>query len=132
METYYKSFSGNFFKSADDCIREDAYFTEIQNINKDFNILIDDENPYQRSSNQVQELIDKTYQIMLKYKNKESEIPHLWKSNPRGIVGRYLSDGNDPAYKSYYTLICLDKTNKQYSQPYYANKANQKMDKEKV
>lgn len=47
--------------------------------------------------------------------------------NPRGIIGRFLSDSTSPSHKvlndAYYRgVLCVGKDGKSYSQPYFANK----------
>jgi hypothetical protein len=54
------------------------------------------------------------------------ELVEKWDANPRGIIGRYLSDGDSAIYnaldRAYYRcVLCVGNNNKSYGQPYYAN-----------
>lgn len=125
MKTVFQANNGKVFDTIEDAEHEDKFLKEVSDILAPFRD--SDIKPgefVQRNSQQVQSLIDKTYRLLLRYYGASSEIPKLWKKEPRGFVGRYLDDGNSPAYSIYGILLSIDNKNRQWQQPYYALAAN--------
>ena len=125
MKTIFQANNGKVFDNPEDAYHEDKFLEEVNILLEPFrDVSISSGQFVQRNSEQVQFLIDKTYCLLLRYYGANSEIPKLWKKEPRGFVGRYLDDGNSPAYSIYGVLLSIDNKNRQWQQPYYALAAN--------
>jgi hypothetical protein len=125
MKQVYKANNGKTFDNVEDALHEDRFIEEVRVLLEPFRgVDIKPGEFVQRNSEQVQSLIDKTYRLLLRYYGASSEIPKLWKKEPRGFVGRYLDDGDSPAYSIYGVLLSIDNKNRQWQQPYYALAAN--------
>ncbi len=125
MKAVFQANNGKVFDDEADARHEDRFIEEVSALLAPFKD--SDIKPgefVQRNSEQVQSLIDKTYRLLLRYYGASSEIPKLWKQEPRGFVGRYLDDGDSPAYSIYGILLSIDNKNRQWQQPYYALAAN--------
>jgi hypothetical protein len=125
MKAVFRANNGKVFEDEADARHEDRFIEEVRILLEPFeDVSIKPGEFVQRNSEQVQSLIDKTYRLLLRYYGASSEIPKLWKQEPRGFVGRYLDDGNSPAYSIYGILLSIDNKNRQWQQPYYALEAN--------
>lgn len=125
MKQVYQANNGKTFDNVEDALHEDRFIEEVRVLLEPFRgVDIKPGEFVQRNSEQVQSLIDKTYRLLLRYYGASSEIPKLWKKEPRGFVGRYLDDGDSPAYSIYGVLLSIDNKNRQWQQPYYALAAN--------
>lgn len=128
MKIVYQSDDGTVWNRVEDAQNRDTYAKEVYALSKHFDTTISSGEFIQRTEREVKNLISDTYDLLIKFHSKESEIANRWKKDPRGFVGRFLSDGNDPAYHLYGIVISIDKNNRQWQQPYYAIEANKKND----
>lgn len=125
MKQVFQASNGKVFEHAEDAAHEERFIEEVNDILKPFrDKKIEPGEFVQRNNELVQNMIDKTYRVLLRYYGNSSEIPKLWKKEPRGFVGRYLDDGDSPAYPIYGVLLSIDNLNRQWQQPYYALAAN--------
>lgn len=125
MKEVFQANNGKVFDDEADARHEDRFIEEVNLVLKPFRD--SDIKPgefVQRTEQQVNSLIAETGRILTRYYGANSEIPKLWKQEPRGFVGRYLDDGNSPAYSIYGILLSIDNKNRQWQQPYYALAAN--------
>lgn len=125
MKTVYQSKSGRTFEYPEDAQKEDRFVDEVDAILAPFRDKdIQPGEFVQRTEQQVNNLINQTYRLLVRYYGTNSEIPEKWKKDPRGIVGRYLDDGDSPAYPIVGIIWAIDNRNRQWQQPYYALAAN--------
>ncbi len=121
----YESINGKQFENAEDVVREDKFVEEIDALLKPFeDVQIKAGEFVQRSSHMIQTLIDKTYELLVRYYGRDSDICRCWLDYPRGFVGRLLDDASSPAYRIWSILYSIDNKNRQWQQPYYAIQAN--------
>lgn len=52
------------------------------------------------------------------------EEAQMWLSNPKGLVGRFLDDSNNPARDLYWRYQRIDSQHREWGQPYFANNPN--------
>lgn len=50
----------------------------------------------------------------------EPGLLEVYDKNPKGWIGRYLCDGDSPAYALYSLAIQIDSSNRLWGQPYFA------------
>lgn len=127
MKSTYKANDGTTWDNPKDALVRDEYTKAVYEISKPFDDKIPSGKFIQRTASDVRLFIDRTYDLLVKYHSKESEIPALWKQDPRGFVGRYLDDGDDPAYHLYGIILSIDNNYRQWQQPYYAIQANKEI-----
>lgn len=124
----YKAIDGNIFATQDECCLYEELLCDIKNaekyIIKNNGMINNDQSGIQNPLGNIINFNAAFRTILTRY------IPTLvekWDINPRGIIGRYLSDGDNSIYIAIYDLyysciMCVGKDGKSYAQPYYANR----------
>lgn len=121
----YKANDGVEFSNSLDALGYEKMLVEIKKLKS----LISDQPDFnssvgiQNSQENIKKFDESFRGLLIEY---APELAEKWDSNRKGIIGRYLSDGNCPIYNKIYNVyvtcvLRVGSDNKTYGQPYYAN-----------
>jgi len=127
--TVYRSDDGHDFRTGHDCLVYEGMLESLQSAARLLREPIDEECHFSNGGGFVQQVpealarFDEHFEDILRTYLTD-EVADKYKACPRGIVGRYLSDGGGPLYDAAYRLWCrryaMDDHGREWGQPYYA------------
>lgn len=128
-QTIFRSDDGKRFDTEADCLNYEQMVIEAAKANKILPQAVDDGCSFTNGGGYIQYTAEnvarfekETERLIREYISKE--YADKYAQCPRGIVGRYLSDGggpqNDLAYKLWTRRYCIDDSFREWGQPFYA------------
>lgn len=122
----YQAHDGMEFPTEQECYAYETYVAMAEEVDR---ILpkkeLNDTEFIQHSLDQVRQFT--AFFAKLIERKHGSKYCKMFMENPQGYIGRYLDDSGDRiASKLFYRLQAIDNKGREWNQPYFANKANQK------